>query len=145
MLAGDPAVPAHGSDIEGDKFGSPDGIYVAPSGRLWIQTDVSTSTINTGDYAGFGNNQMLCSNPQTGEVRRFLVGPKQCEVTGVFVTPDERTMFVGIQHPGETPDDSPNDPANPKRLSSWPDGEAGGRPRSACIVITKNDGGQIGT
>ena len=39
--------------------------------------------------------------PQTGEVRRFLVGPKQCEVTGVFVTPDERTMFVGIQHPGE--------------------------------------------
>ena len=81
-LAGDPAVPGHGSDIEGDKSGSPDGIYVAPSGRLWIQTDVSTSTINTGDYAGFGNNQMLCSNPQTGEVRRFLVGPQQCEVLG---------------------------------------------------------------
>jgi secreted PhoX family phosphatase len=118
---------------------------VAPSGRLWIQTDVSTSTINTGDYAGFGNNQMLCSNPQTGEVRRFLVGPKQCEVTGVFVTPDERTMFVGIQHPGETADESPNDPTNPKRFSSWPDGDAGGRPRSACIVITKNDGGQIGS
>ena len=145
MLAGDPAVPAHGSDVEGDKFGSPDGIYVAPSGRLWIQTDVSTSTINTGDYAGFGNNQMLCSNPQSGEVRRFLVGPKQCEVTGVFVTPDERTMFVGIQHPGETADESPNDPANPKRFSSWPDGDAGGRPRSACIVITKDDGGQIGS
>jgi uncharacterized protein len=145
MLAGDPAVPAHGSDIEGDKFGSPDGIYVAPSGRLWIETDVSSSNINIGDYAGFGNNVMLCSNPQTGEVRRFLVGPKLCEVTGVFVTPDERTMFVGIQHPGETPDDSPTDPANPKGLSSWPDGDNGGRPRSACLVITKNDGGQIGT
>jgi secreted PhoX family phosphatase len=118
---------------------------VAPSGRLWIQTDVSTSTINTGDYAGFGNNQMLCSNPQSGAVRRFLVGPKQWEVTGVFVTPDERTMFVGIQHPGETADESPNDPTNPKRFSSWPDGDAGGRPRSACIVITKNDGGQIGS
>jgi uncharacterized protein len=51
-LCGDPAVPAHGSTIDGDKFGSPDGIYVAPSGRLWIQTDVSTSTINAGDYAG---------------------------------------------------------------------------------------------
>jgi secreted PhoX family phosphatase len=144
-LCGDPAVPAHGSDINGDKFGSPDGIYVAPSGRLWIQTDVSASTINMGDYAGFGNNQMLCADPATAEIRRFLVGPNLCEITGVFVTPDERTMFVGIQHPGETPDDSPTDPAKTKDLSSWPDGDAGGRPRSACIVITKDDGGKIGS
>ena len=141
---GDPTVPAHGSTIVGDKYGSPDGIYVAPSGRLWIQTDVSTSTINTGAYAGFGNNQMLCADPATGETRRFLVGPNQCEITGVFVTPDETAMFVGIQHPGETADGSPNDPANPKRFSSWPDGAAGGRPRSACIVITQDDGGPIG-
>jgi secreted PhoX family phosphatase len=109
-------VPAHGSTIDGDKFGSPDGIYVAPSGRLWIQTDVSTSTINAVDYAGFGNNQMVCADPATGEIRRFLQGPKQCEITGVMVTRDEKTMFVGIQHPGETPDppssaDSRNDPA----------------------------------
>jgi hypothetical protein len=144
-LCGDPAVPTHGSTIDGDKFGSPDGIYVAPSSRLWIQTDVSASTINTGDYAGFGNNQMLCADPATGEIRRFLVGPKLCEITGVTVTPDEKTMFVGIQHPGETPDDSPTNPANPKGLSSWPDGNAGGRPRSACIVITKDDGGEIGS
>ena len=47
-LCGDPTVPAHGSTIIGDKYGSPDGIYVAPSGRLWIQTDVSSSTVNTG-------------------------------------------------------------------------------------------------
>ena len=145
VLCGDPAVPAHGSDFDGDKFGSPDGIYVAPSGRLWIETDVSTSTINTGAYDGFGNNQMLCADPESGEIRRFLQGPKQCEITGVMVTPDERTMFVGIQHPGETPDDSPNDPANPKKFSSWPDGDEGGRPRSSCIVITKDDGGEIGS
>jgi secreted PhoX family phosphatase len=149
-LCGDPAVAAHGSTIDGDKFGSPDGIYVAPSGRLWIQTDVSTSTINSGDYAGFGNNQMVCADPTTGEIRRFLVGPNQCEITGVFVTPDEKTMFVGIQHPGEPPDlpsssDTRNDPANPKAYSSWPDGDAGGRPRSSCVVITKDDGGEIGS
>ena len=149
-LCGDPAVPAHGSTIQGDKFGSPDGIYVAPSGRLWIQTDVSTSTLNAGDYAGFGNNQMLCADTRSGEIRRFLVGPRQCEITGVMVTPDEKTMFVGIQHPGETPDlpsstDVRNDPTNPKAYSSWPDGEDGGRPRSACVVITKDDGGEIGS
>ena len=143
-LAGDPANPAHGSTVVGDKYGSPDGIYVAPSGRLWIQTDVSGSTINSGGYAGFGNNQMLCADPTTRETRRFLVGPNVCEITGVFVTPDERTMFVGIQHPGEAPS-SANDPADPKRYSSWPDGPAGGRPRSATIVITKDDGGRIGS
>jgi secreted PhoX family phosphatase len=143
-LCGDPANPAHGSTIFGDKYGSPDGIYVAPSGRLWIQTDVSGSTIDSGAYAGFGNNQMLCADPATGETRRFLVGPKICEVTGVFVTPDERTMFVGIQHPGEAPSGA-NDPANPKRYSSWPDGDEGGRPRSALVVITKDDGGEIGS
>ena len=142
----DPGVPVpdDGSDIVGDKYGSPDGIYIAPSGRLWIQTDVSGSTINTGAYAGFGNNQMLCADPMTKETRRFLVGPNVCEITGVFVTPDERAMFVGIQHPGEAPSGS-NDPANPKRYSSWPDGPAGGRPRSSCLVITKDDGGKIGT
>ena len=68
-LAGDPAVPATGSTIVGDKYGSPDGLYVAPSGRLWIQTDVSGSTINSGAYAGFGNNQMLCADPTTKETR----------------------------------------------------------------------------
>jgi len=143
-LCGDPLTASHGATIVGDKYGSPDGIYVAPSGRLWIQTDVSGSTINAGSYAGFGNNQMLCADPFTKETRRFLVGPNICEVTGVMVTPDERTMFVGIQHPGEAPTGT-NDPANPKRYSSWPDGDAGGRPRSACIVITKDDGGVIGS
>ena len=143
-LAGNPSVPAQGSTIVGDKYGSPDGLYVAPSGRLWIQTDVSASTINSGAYAGFGNNQMLCADPHTKETRRFLVGPKGCEVTGAYVTPDERTMFVGIQHPGE-PGSGDNDPNNPKANSSWPDGDAGGRPRSACLVITKDNGGVIGT
>jgi len=143
-LSGDPANAATGSTIVGDKYGSPDGIYVARSGRLWIQTDVSGSTINVNAYAGFGNNQMLCADPSTRETRRFLVGPNVCEVTGAFLTPDERTMFVGIQHPGEAPSGA-NDPADPKRYSSWPDGPSGGRPRSATIVITKDDGGPIGS
>ena len=117
---------------------------MAPSGRLWIQTDVSASTIGTGAYSGCGNNQMVCADPSTRETRRFLVGPNACEITGVFVTPDETTMFVGIQHPGEAPSGD-NDPANPKQFSSWPDGPNGGRPRSACVVITKDDGGPIGS
>ncbi|MBN4688622.1 DUF839 domain-containing protein, partial [Escherichia coli] len=74
------------------------------------------------------------------EIRRFLVGPRGCEVTGIAMTPDLRTMFINIQHPGEGPSER-SDPDAPTKYSRWPDG---GRPRSATVVITKNDGGVIG-
>ena len=146
ILAGDPAhaEPGKHGNIRGDLFGSPDGLWFDQRGVLWIQTDVSTSVVNKGEYAVMGNNQMLACDPSTREVRRFLVGPATCEVTGVVITPDGRSMFVNIQHPGEGASERAN-PAEPKALSAWPDGPAGGRPRSATIVIKKSDGGVIGT
>jgi hypothetical protein len=149
--AGDPAIGPHDADVKGDFYGSPDGIYVSPRNRLWIQTDVGAGDLLTGTYtqfnggAGFGNNMMLCADPITRVTRRFLVGPKNCEVTGVFVTPDERTMFVGIQHPGEAPGTATNDPDDPTFYSSWPQIPPGGRPRSALVMVTKDDGGEIGS
>lgn len=108
---------------------SPDGLWFDPQGRLWIQTDMSGSQLADGP---FGNNQMLVADPVSGEVKRFLVGPLGAEVTGITATPDLRTLFVNIQHPGEgsTPD---------RLLSSWPDGP-GRRPRSATVVIRREDG-----
>jgi len=87
---------------------------------------------------------MLAADPSTKEIRRFLVGPKQSEVTGVFMTPDAQTMFVGIQHPGERPDDTPGNPSNPTEFSSFPGGAGSGRPRSTLIVVAKDGGGPIG-
>ncbi len=146
VLAGDPLLAdanKHGN-IKGDVFGSPDGLWFDPAGRLWIQTDVSTSVLNRGDYAGVGNNQMLCADIASGRIARFLTGPKGCEVTGIAETPDGATMFINIQHPGETASER-NDPAKPMAVSSWPDGPAGGRPRAATVVIRKDDGGVIGS
>jgi hypothetical protein len=87
---------------------------------------------------------MLAADTQTGEIRRFLTGPRGCEITGVTSTPDLRTMFVNIQHPGESPSER-SDPAAPKAISTWPEGAQGGRPRSATVVIRRKDGGVIGT
>ena len=42
---------------------------------------------------------MLLADGKTGAIRRFMVGPKECEVTGITWSPDRKTMFVGIQHP----------------------------------------------
>ena len=146
VLAGDPAntrAETQGQ-VKGDSFGAPDGLWVDSRGVLWIQTDMSTSAMGRGDMARLGNNAMLAADPRTGEIRRFLVGPVGCEVTGATATPDGRTLFVNIQHPGETPSER-SDPANPRRYSNWPDQQPAGRPRSATVVIRKDDGGLIGT
>ncbi|MFQ3622408.1 MAG: PhoX family phosphatase [Acetobacteraceae bacterium] len=122
-------------------FACPDGLWFDPAGRLWIQTDIGESEQNRGPHAVFGNNAMLAADPVTGEVRRFLTGPIGQEITGVVTTPDRRTMFINVQHPGATTTDE--EYADGRFRSRWPDGE--GVPRSATVVITKTDGGLIGT
>jgi secreted PhoX family phosphatase len=146
LLAGDPANPraeAKGN-VKGDIFGCPDGLVLDARGVLWIQTDVGSSAMNKGEFERIGNNQMLACDRRSGEVRRFLAGPVGCEITGATLTPDLRTMFINVQHPGETPSDR-SDPAQPRRFSNWPDFRPTGRPRSATVVIRKRDGGVIGT
>jgi hypothetical protein len=90
----------------------------------------TTSTVNTRIGAAPGTT-----------MRRFLVGPKEAEITGIYSTPDGRSLFVNIQHPGEG-----GTAAAP--LSNWPSSQTGAapgaRPRSATIVITKDDGGIVG-
>ena len=160
-----------GLDATND-FSSPDGLWFGLNSNatgqgtpvMWIQTD-------DGAYTDVTNCMMLAAIPGTvgdggtksvtstlggttrtvttrigkapgATLRRFLVGPKQCEITGIHSTPDGRSVFVNIQHPGEG--------GSPTAISSsWPASQAGtvatpSRPRSATIVITKNDGGLIG-
>ena len=145
LLAGDPAserADAKGN-IRGDAFACPDTIAFDPRGVLWIGTDIGSSAMGKGEMQGLGNNALLACDPASGEVRRFLTGPVGCELTGATWTPDGRTLFVNIQHPGETPSEQ-SDPANPGRFSRWPDVLPGARPRSATLAIRKLDGGVIG-
>ena len=148
ILAGDPFYDPGVTLGPDSMFGSPDGLWIDPDGRMWIQTDISNSSQNRADrgYDRIGNNAMLGADPVTKEIRRFLVGPRGCEITGVITTPDQRTMFVNVQHPGEDTNywGTPT-PANPRVVSNWPDFSPTGRPRSATLVIRKTDGGVIGT
>jgi hypothetical protein len=134
-------------NINGNDYGAPDGLWFDKDGRLWIQTDQQGDA--KGDWVNIGGNVMMCADPDTGETRRFLTSPPNCEVTGVVATPSGRTMFVGIQHPGE------DWSVNPTDNSAWPDngfngsttftGSKSAKPRSGVVVITKDDGGVIGT
>jgi secreted PhoX family phosphatase len=109
-----------------------DGGKVTVTNRMVVDGVERTGTQDTFIGAALGEARL----------RRFLVGPRGCEITGITETPDGRALFVNIQHPGEDTKslDAPQ--------SLWP-GNRGygrpGRPRSATIVITRDDGGVIGT
>jgi hypothetical protein len=119
------AEDTHGTE---QSFSDPDGLWADPDGRLFIQTD-------GGQQDGL-NNQMLVADPATGDLRRLFTGVTECEITGVAVTPDRRTMFVNVQHPGNGDPALTNFPAPPDGLSV---------PRDATVVISRKDGGVIGS
>ncbi|MFM2056760.1 MAG: hypothetical protein RLY71_1145 [Pseudomonadota bacterium] len=148
-------------------FSSPDGMRFARStGLAWIETDDGAYTDVTncmllaavagsrGDGARLSVSNTLSGTtlavdtymgkkPSADTLKRFLVGPSQSEITGICETPDGKALFINIQHPGEeTLVASISDPT--KFGSHWPNGGTA-RPRSATIVITKNDGGRIGS
>ena len=58
---------------------------------------------------------------------QFASGPVQAELTGPAFTPDDKALFLAVQHPGEE-SESPSNPT-----STWPDGN---EPKSSVIVIT---------
>ncbi|NHC07818.1 PhoX family protein [Azonexus fungiphilus] len=154
-----------------NNFSSPDGLWFSQAvpGLMWLQTDDGAYTDVTncmmlaalpGKYGDGGavsvTNLAVPSNAGADQtvttyagtdatpatLRRFLVGPKGCEITGITETPDGKTIFVNIQHPGENT--AAGDIAIPANYEShWPDGGTA-RPRSTTVVITKNDGGLIG-
>jgi len=153
-------------------FSSPDGLWFSQAtGICWIQTDDgaytdvtncmlvaaipgqvgdgSTRTV-TNSLGGSSGTRQTFIGAALGEtrLRRFLVGPRGCEVTGLTETSDGRTLFVNIQHPGETTA-ALGTAADFTFQSRWPTTGAavygsGTRPRSATIAITRIDGGVIG-
>lgn len=159
-----------GLDATND-FSSPDGLWFGrasnPTGAgapiLWVQTDDGAFTDQTncmmlaaipgvtGDGAARTVTNSLGGTTRAVEtrigktpgtaLRRFMVGPKDCEITGITSTADGRAVFVNIQHPGDG-----GTIAAPS--GNWPQSQATGtgtgRPRSATIVVTKNDGGIVG-
>jgi len=153
-------------------FSSPDGLWFSKAtGICWIQTDDGAYTDETncmllaaipgqvgdGGKVTVKNKMIVNGAEQTGtqetflgaalgeaKLRRFLVAPKGAEVTGITETSDGRTLFVNIQHPGE---ESKPLSSGAAPQSMWPGNQGvgpAGRPRSATIVITRQDGGLIG-
>ena len=148
-------------------FSSPDGIaFTASTGICWIATDDGAyvdvtncmllaslpGTLGDGvkqtlNYGTTSVSTYVGKKPTADTLKRFYVGPFDCEVTGTCESPDGKAMFICVQHPGDgTTAANLGDPS--KYTSQWPANGgygAGRRPRSAVVMITKNDGGRVGS
>jgi len=111
-----------------NSFGSADGLWADPDGRLFMMTD--------GDQRDDHCNQLLVADTKSGEIRRLLTGVTGCELTGITTTPDRRTLFANIQHPGN------GDP----KLTNFPAAfDQKTIPRDCTLVIRRRDGGIVGS
>ncbi|WP_134702418.1 PhoX family phosphatase [Ammoniphilus sp. YIM 78166] len=113
-------------------FSAPDNLSFDSNGNLWTVTDISSSKLGKDAWKSFGNNGLFViptTGSNAGEAFQFASGPVEAELTGPWFTPDEKTLFLAVQHPGEETEDV----ANP--TSRWPR-YGNDIPRPAVVAIT---------
>jgi secreted PhoX family phosphatase len=114
---------------------SPDNCTFDAQGRIWIATD-GQSKLGMADSVYAADTQ----GPGRGLTRCFFNAPRGAEICGPAFTPDHRTLFLAIQHPGGERGSTFDDPS-----TRWPDFAETMPPRPAVVAIAKDDGGEIGT
>ncbi len=160
-----------GLDVDVNLFTDPDGVWFDDAGLIWVQTDGGQPDDREGTQM---HNQMVVAVPgdfgdgirpenATQRVKRIMTGPIRCEVTGIAMTPDRRSVFINIQHPGDSitlldadgneTDEASQNAVDVRTSSSWPrprgsdataiDPVGTRRSRSATIVIQRADGGPL--
>ena len=148
VKCGDPAIAEVGATwnpatSRDGWFGMPANCAVASTGRLWVATD-GNSGPRTGRADGVWAVETEGPLRATGKL--FYRCPIGAEMCGPVFTPDDETLFVAVQHPGEADEGDPNAPPgtfeNP--TTRWPDFKEGMPPRPSVVAITRRGGGKIG-
>lgn len=114
---------------------NPDNIAFDPKGRIWVATD---GLNDFGTHDGLWAAETV--GPTRAQSKHFFGCPVGAELCGPCFTPDGKTLFVAVQHPGDYQNSSFSNPA-----TRWPDFKQDMPPRASVVVITKHDGGDIGS
>ncbi|MFG3603726.1 PhoX family protein [Micromonospora chersina] len=135
IVCGDPADPStHFAGYDKTKvspISCPDNVAFDATGNLWISTDGNALGSNDGLFA------TAVEGPERGHLKQFLTVPLGAETCGPFITKDNRSVFVAVQHPGEITGASVENPA-----STWPDGDFA---KPGVVVTWRLDGGPVGS
>jgi secreted PhoX family phosphatase len=140
LMAGKPGQDAgtryHRATSDQGWLSCPDNCAFDSKGRIWIATDGAPTAAGVADgiYAAdtAGHGRAL--------TKLFYQAPTGAEVCGPCFTPDSRTLFLAIQHPGDDRGSTFERPS-----TRWPDFADGVPPRPSVIAIVKRDGGEIGS
>ncbi|MCB9872792.1 MAG: PhoX family phosphatase [Planctomycetaceae bacterium] len=141
LRAGDPNEASHAANYHESVsrngwFSCPDNAAFDNQGRIWLTTDSDHG------LTGFGDGVYACDTDGPGRAlpKLFFRGPRGSEVSGVCLSPDNETLFVSVQHPGEEEGSDFQKPS-----TRWPDNRPGMPPRPTVVAITRKDGGVIGS
>ncbi|MBX5022721.1 PhoX family protein [Rhizobium lentis] len=148
LKCGDPSVAAVGATFSTETtkngwFGMPDNCAVDSAGRLWVSTD-GNSNKATGRTDGLWAVDTEGAARATSKL--FFRVPVGAEMCGPLFTPDDQTVFVAVQHPGDGGEDWPGHgrPSYYEDLSTrWPDFKPDMPVRPAVVAITKVGNGKI--
>jgi uncharacterized protein len=145
--------PTGSTEAGREGFSCPDNLVFDDAGNLWVVTDISSNRLNrANEYQYHANNAMFLvptSGPNKGVGFRFANGPVECELTGPYFTPDEETLFVNVQHPGETTGQLSTSPGifgqEDTYTSWWPEGnrttgDNPATPKPSTVAITRARG-----
>jgi hypothetical protein len=135
IVCGDPTDPSTffaGYDkTKVSPISCPDNVAFDGAGNLWIATDGNALGSNDGLFA------TAIEGPERGHLKQFLTVPLGAETCGPFITTDNRSVFVAVQHPGEINGASIENPA-----SNWPDGDFA---KPGVVCTWRLDGGPVGS
>ena len=143
LLAGNPNDSAHHAKChpgvtKNGWVSSPDNLAVDHRGRLWISTDQGSSQAKNGIPDGM--RAVDVEGPGRALTKLFFACPTGAEMCGPEFTPDGKTLFLAVQHPGEDEGSTFEKPS-----TRWPDFKPALPPRPSVVAITKKDGGEIGS
>ncbi|MFZ4714272.1 MAG: PhoX family protein [Bacteriovoracaceae bacterium] len=113
-------------------FACPDNLCFDKKGNLWMTTDISGPEMNQGKYESFKNNGLFfipMSGVNAGKALQVASAPTDAELTGPCFSPDGKTLFLSVQHPGETSPDIFH------VTSRWPSYSEGGIPKPTVICL----------
>lgn len=145
VLCGDPAKPEdeamfHPQTSDRGWFTDPDNLAVDPAGRLWVSTDGPPPE-------GIADSLYVMDTEGPGRAlpRLFYIAPVGSECCSPTFTPDGRTVFVSVQHPGELRlEDNEDATSIADAGTNWPDFVDGAPPRPSLIVLSRSDAGTVG-
>jgi secreted PhoX family phosphatase len=128
-------------------FSNPDNMAFLTANDLLVVTDISTTSLNTPNFAFHGNNAAFyvpLTGPNANVAFRFANAPVEAELTGPTYNNLQKTLFLNVQHPGEESQRAGGVVGDPSTFTSWwPDGNktegtgTPGKPKPSLVAIRK--------